>query len=257
MSASEAALPVQDPEAVWTAKRAAGQLPHQLSQKRRDRTKQEAKMQAKAAASATAAAAAAAQQQQEQQKEAASAAAANPADAPRATDASEVGVALRERLVIAPDATAAALASVAPHASERTRATCDADAAHASVVSDAQRVALDATPVLARMTRRPQHVRGACNADERAECDALPFELLDAAHAERADARGAQMLDPDAARAAADEARVRATDGTAANADAARCAEYADGPAANQVAEASGSHDDQKKCALVLLGTAR
>ena len=242
MSASEAALPVQDPEAKWMALRAAGQLPCQLSQKKRNQKKHEATKQAKAAASATASAAAAAQQQQEQQKEAASAAAANPADATRATDASE-GVALRERLVAAPDATRAALASVAPHASKRTRATCDADAAHAALKSDSTaRSELGAALEHARMTRRPQHVRGACNADERAECDALPFELLDAAHAERADARGAQMLDPDAARAAADEARVRATDGTAANADAARCADHADGPAANQVAEASGSH---------------
>ena len=65
------------------------------------------------------------------------------------------------------------------------------------------------------------------------------------------------MLALDAHGAAADVARVRATDGTAANADAARCAGHANGPAANQVGEASGSHDDQKKCALVLLGTAR
>ena len=89
-----------------------------------------------------------------------------------------------------------------------------------------------------------------------------PLELVasrctPAADAELADARGAQMLGFDAARAAADVARVRATDGTATNADAARCAGHANGPAANQVGEASGSHDDQKKCALVLLGTAR
>ena len=242
MSALEAAPPVQDPEAKWMALRAAGQLPMQLTRQRYAARQREAKMRAKAAAKATAAAAAAAQQQQEQQKEAASAAAANPADAPRATEVSEC-VALRERLVAALDATRAALASVAPHASKRTRTTCDADAAHASAASDSTaRPEIRTAHGRARMTRRSQHVRGACNAAERAECDALPFELLDAAHAERADARGAQMLDPDAARAAADVARVRATDGTAANADAARCADHADGPAANQVAEASGFH---------------
>ena len=81
--------PGQDPEAKWKAKRAAGQLPMQRTRQRYAARQREAKMQAKAAAMATAAAAAAAQQQQEQQKEAASAAAANPADAPRATDASE------------------------------------------------------------------------------------------------------------------------------------------------------------------------